>query len=148
MTRPLPPQQLITTSLVGDLRAKYGVNRVGDHELPANPEYPFVVLYTIDGGDTFTVTGWDRERNLSLPFQLTCVGKRRDQVQLMADSVRSFMLERDTSGQFSQQLSSPPGWSVCGRLAGDAVSGVLVEGKAPNQLYSVPLRFTLQVTPA
>lgn len=147
MTLPLPPQQLVLTSLIADLRARFGAGAVGDHEAPANPSFPYLVVYSVDGGGSFA-PGWRAERHISLPVQVSCVGRRRDQAQLMGDKVRDFMLERNPDGSFVQVLSSPTGWVVSGRLPGDAASGVLVEGSSPNKIYTVPLRFTLQVTPA
>ena len=146
MTLTIPPQQLVVSAFIADLRARYGAPKVGDHEAPS-AAFPHLIVYALDGGSMF-VPGWFPERHVGVPLQVTCVGSRRDQAQAVADSVTEFVLGRNSNGVYVQALSTPPGWVMCDRLAGDAASGVMVEGSAPLKVYTVPLRFTLLVTPA
>ena len=145
----LPPQQLITTAVLATLEAAIGAPfKIGDCETPKNPSYPFGILYPLPGGRDWSAPFGQEGLSIDIPYQLSIVGSRRDMVQLWTDKAKDVLFGRSASGALLVACPLPSGWVNCGRIADDAASGVQVEGKAPNKIYTAPLRFTMQVTPA
>lgn len=151
MTSPtyvLPPKQLITTALHDMIEAALPGFKVGDHKIPSNPSYPYGILYALDGGREWGSPLHSPEESVDLPFQVSIVGNQRAMVQLWQDKLHDVMLGRSDSGALLVSMVMPEGWIECGRLAAAATSGVQVSGSAPKHIYTVPSRYTVQVTPA
>lgn len=152
MTVFVPPQrQLITTAVLDMLRAELP-GPVGDNRQPASfaengVTFPYWILYDIEGGENQHA---DYSGNLTaqqLTWQLTCVGRRRDQAQAAADrAVRAWEARDTTTGEYAASVAAPPNCSVSSRLS-NVPPGVLVEDSSNQAVFSVPLRVSLTCIP-
>lgn len=147
----LAPEQLVVSRFIADLRTHLGVNiKVGDHEVPENAGALYAIVYSIPGGAFDSPSLADGYTDPGFPIQVSCVGRRRDQVQLLADQVNDRVIGRNTDGAFQYEFTAPAGWALTDRrpAEGAAGAGVVVEGVAPNRVLTVPKRYTLHLTPA
>jgi hypothetical protein len=123
---------------------------VGDGVAPrpaagdAQPQMPYLVLYSIDGGGFDGPVFLAPEADATLVYQVDAVGERRDQVETLADRVRGCLIGRSSStGAFTTALT-PSGYKVMDRAADGSPGGVDREG----QVFSSAQRFAITVTPA
>lgn len=140
-----------TTGVV-ELLERGTAKQVGDHKAPVRPVddddfYPYCIVYSIPGG-RLSGSLANQHEDGELVFQVTSVGLTRRQAEWMADRVRQVWCARAVSGVFQVPFISPPGWHVSGRIVQDGLNGgVDTEGEPPTEVWSVPERFLLQVTP-
>ena len=138
---------------VGDVRAHYdGVyallsslftggplpSPIGDSEQPET--FPNVTLYAIPGGFTSGTLG-DTDGDLEMPFQITCVSRRRDQAQLLQHAVRNEMLNQTLTvtgrSLLRVNLESPSGVERDDRL-----------GEREGQVFYTADTFHVRTAPA
>lgn len=139
-------RRLVTANFIELLKQGTG-KQVGDHAAPGSPlAYPYCIVYTIDGGELWGSLRFPESDALVI-YQVTSVGERRDQAEWMADRVRRTILNRISSG-FQVPMGNPEGWVINDRRSHGGVGQVNSEGLPPNQVFSIPERFALSVTPA
>lgn len=104
----------ITSKLLSVLGTQSG-RPVGDGDVPAPttdspyPSMPYAVLIGLDGGQAEMGPPLaDATSAAALPYQVTCVGLTRDQVEQMADLVVSVVFGR-TSGHPTNSLDAAAG---------------------------------------
>jgi hypothetical protein len=120
---------------------------VGDHEAPpgADLDIGYAVVYTIDGGQFEGASLWAPESEAEVVFQVTSVGRKRNQAQWIADRARLTVLSRLAAGGFQVAFPDPAGMTVTGREPEGSTPGVIPEGVAPNRVYNIPERYRLHV---
>lgn len=145
-------QSLVTTALIQLLEAAPGSFAVGDHISPpgANPRVaPYGVVKTIAGGSFDGPPLWDPEADVTLVYQVDAVGFTRPQAQALAARFRTQITGRkSTGGAYLVAITQPAGMRIHDRISEGTSGGVIVEGTAPDEIYSVPDRYLLTVTPA
>lgn len=122
---------------------------VGDHKAPAgaNPrDAPYLVVWEIPGGSTEGPALWDPEADHAIPYQVDAVGFTRAQAQALAARARDRVCGR-AGGAYLVAVDSPPGMLVHDRISEGSSGGVIVQGTAPDEVYTVPQRYVLTVTP-
>lgn len=120
---------------------------IGDHTAPAEVAgKPWAVLYSIPGGDLSTDNLAAVEDGMDLIYQVTSVGRRRDQAEWMADLTRAKVVGR-TAGAFIAAWPAMTGLKVADRQMWGGVGGVEQSGEAPHQVWSVAERFLIRVVP-
>lgn len=147
MTAVVPGRQLVTTALLAMLRqskADGGLGAlVGDNQAPAfsktqpdeRIDYPYFVLFDIDGGGR-SGDYVNEASDAQYVYQLTCVGRRRDQAQWAADRAQLAFLDGT--------LVDPAGLTVIRRSL-DIPAGVTRFGETKQTEWAVPLRLRLDV---
>lgn len=149
----MAPREEFTNAVI-DLLARGTGKLVGDAKAPPLPPgmperdfWPYCIVYSIPGGSSSGSLA-DPFEDSGLVYQVTSVGRTRQQAEWMADRVRNVWLSRTTRGTFQVPLVSPQGWTAAGRIPQDGSGGgVDREGEPPNEVFSVPDRYILQVTP-
>lgn len=106
------------------------------------------IVYTIEGGAYDGPPFWAPESKGVLVFQVTCIGGSRDHAQWLSDRVRLSFLSRKSEGGFQVPFIPPAGWVVTHRAPDGVLPGVMPEGPATDQIFSVPERYRLHVEPA
>ncbi len=118
---------------------------IGDHTAPAETAgKPWAVLYSIPGGAYGDDNLAAVETGTDLLYQVTSVGRRRDQAEWMADLIRAKVIGR-TLGGFIATWPAMTGLSVADRQMWGGVGGVEPSGEAPHQVWSVAERFLIRV---
>jgi hypothetical protein len=112
---------------------------------PKEADYPYGILYVIDGGGYSGPPFHHPEADADCVYQLTSVGLTVSNVEFMADKARTAILGRDENGAFATDIPAPEGWIVNNRRPDTPPGGVDQTGK---DLYQVVERFVLSVTPA
>ena len=127
-------------------------NGVGDGVPPSGAEPPYVIVYDSDGASYGTDPDIDTpfmpytEGMLDVPFQLSLVTVRPDQMRLMADRVRDLMLRIDpATGR--PPIPAPTGYVVAA-VEPDGSGAPIIEGETPHRRYTLPERYVLRVVPA
>lgn len=117
---------------------------IGDHEapVPTPDDEPYAILYAIPGGASWGPPLTDHTRSAGLVYQVTSIGQRRDQVEMLADVLREVVLGRTGEGSYATAIS-PVGLVVAYRDL-DADGGVDKDGL----VWSSAERYQLTVTPA
>lgn len=140
-------EEPVTTALI-TLLATLGFP-VGDHRAPADAtaDKPYLVVHFIGPGGPRTGSLADPEADTTLVYQVDAVGRRRDQAQKLGDKVRNLALVRGASGSFTAAFPAMTGL-VCHDRITEGSAGVIVEGEAPNEVYTFPERYRLAITPA
>ena len=136
----------ITNGLIAMVRS--GISKpVGDHEAPENADLDvgYAIAYTIDGGSFEGAPLWATESDAWLVYQITSVGRKRDQAEAIADRVRLTILSRVAAGGFQVAFPDPAGMKVTGREPDGTSPGVIPEGVKPNRVYNVPERYRFHV---
>lgn len=138
----------VTAAVLVTLRAM-GSWQVGDGAAPAPTAgqalatTPYLILYSIDGGG-FSGPEWNAPHaDATLVYQVTVVGERRDQVEMLADKVRARILGRGSNGAFLATIT-PTGAVVMDRDSDGGPGGVDHDGT----VFTFAERFALTVTPA
>jgi len=143
---------LVTDWLIALLEGMEGGFAVGDHAAPpgADPrEDPYLVVWEIPGGSVEGPALTAPEADHSIVYQVDAVGFTRKQAQRLAARAGRAVAGRDAvTGAYLVAASSPAGLSVHDRISEGAFGGVTVEGTAPDEVYTVPNRYVLTVTPA
>lgn len=155
-----PARQLLTNNLLAMFKvaapAGLGI-RVGDNRAPvfggspprtqpdpAN-DFPYAILYDLDGGAR-DGDYEDYSKDATFAYQLSVVGRRRDQAQLIADKAAVVICGR-TDGGYTSPLTAPGGLTVMSREL-DTPAGAQMQGTAEQILWLVPVRFRVYVTSA
>lgn len=114
---------------------------------PLKPRYPYHLLYRIAGGssDPFPDLAGN-PMAVTVAYQLTTVGKRRNECENAARSARDRFLAR-TPGGFVYGLAMPPGWADAARAPDPVMPGIDRSGEHPTAIYSLPQRLYLTVAP-
>lgn len=161
MTVTAPPaRQILSNNLLAMFRATAPTGlgcRVGDNRAPvfggspprSQPDpaldYPYAVLWDLDGGGRDGDYA-DEYADAIFPYQLSVIGRRRDQAQLMADKAAVVICGR-TDGAYTSPLTAPAGLAVMSRDL-DLPAGVQMQGSAEQLVWMVPVRFRVRVTVA
>lgn len=87
------------------------------------PEMPYWILYSLPGGDLTGPAGAPSADG-TLDYQVTCVGERADQIEMLGDRVRRTMLRRHPNGH---PTLSPAGVTVM-EVTGTGFGGVDFDG--------------------
>lgn len=142
-----PDRRPFTNAFIAMLETGTG-RQVGDHASPAAPlEYPYCIVYAIEGGGFSGPPLWHPDEDATFPFSVRSVGLRRDQAEWMADRVRLSVLGRSAQA-FQISMLAPAGWSICGRMSSSSPTTPTPEGVPPNQVWNVSEQFSIQVTPS
>lgn len=121
---------------------------IGDHTAPDEVAgKPWAVVYSIPGGGLLDDNLAAVEDGMDLLYQVTSVGRRRDQAEWMADRARSTIIGRTSAG-FSTTFPTITGLNVADRQLWGGVGGVEPSGEAPHQVWSVAERFLLRLVVA
>lgn len=142
---------LVTDWLIALLRTDAGDFAVGDHMAPsgADPRVaPYFVVWEIVGGHFEGPPLTDPEADHSIVYQVDAVGFLRPQANTLASRARNIITGRSPAGAYLVALASPPDMLIYDRISEGSSGGVIVEGTAPDEVYSVPNRYVLTVTPA
>jgi hypothetical protein len=149
----VPDRRKVTDAVLSLVAAGTSPRPVGDHKAPEPLDYPYSVLYAIDGGGFWGPALSAPDRAADFVYQVDAVAKRRDQCEWMADTIRRTFLARQSSGAFQVSLTYPVGWVVADRQpdggAGTVVrDGPVAEGGDTYWVYSQAQRFVVRVVPA
>lgn len=117
---------------------------IGDGEAPRTPDKseinpPYAVLYPIPGG-LFDGPLSDTQADISLIYQITAVGKTRQQAQVILDICRAIMMDKSNI-------------SIPGRLVRSVTlitphSGTIRDDDLPNPLFYGYDRYEVDTTPS
>lgn len=145
---PSPPDRDPVTQALKVFLANETGKLVGVCEAPsgATPADGFYVLYPMPGGSVSGTLG-EPDRQASLVYQVTSVGKRDDQVQQLADRAYDVVLDRAASGAFENALA-PAGAAVIDRAPQGGRGGIEPEGSGPERVLSIPEAFVITVEPS
>jgi hypothetical protein len=121
---------------------------VGLNKAPAPDENgkissPWSIVYSIEGGGFSGPPLEDPHADATVVVQVTSVGRRDDQAEWQADKVRGAMLDR-TSGALDHPITPPDGYKIMYVEPDGGPGGIDREG----ELYSIPERFAIHLTPA
>jgi hypothetical protein len=116
--------------------ATFGLT-VGDGQAPPEVEPPYVVVYPIAGGST-TGTLADLDGDADLVYQVTCVGKTREQAQ---------WLENKVMGLLGVGTVTITGRYV-NRISLDGFGGIFRDDKTSPPLFMAVPRFRVLSTPS
>ena len=151
MSLPLysPPLDQVTTAVLELLR---GTGRTvwdgaygGD---PAQPAYPYGVLYRLTGGNSDPLPDLDADGDeVTVAYQVTAVSNLRNQCENTGVRFRDRVLARNTDG-WVYGIAVPAGWQVIDRRPDPALPGIDRAGDPPRAVYSLPFRFALTIAPA
>lgn len=138
----------VTDAVVALMRAQLPTEiEAYDHFAPREGRvFPYVIVYRIQGGDSYGPPLWDPNADLNLVYQIDAVGERRDQAEFVGSLVAQIMIGT-SNGSPLYQLNLPPEISECGRLRHDVPGGVDVEGDPPHEVFTLPGRYEVCVTP-
>lgn len=138
----------VTSALIAMLRSSVpSTLRVYDHRAPADRTFPYLVVMRIPGGGSGGPPLYDPDVDLTLAYQIDGVGSRRDSAEWAAGRAGRVVVGR-TGGSFQYELPLPAGVRECGRMRLDTLGGVELEGLPPNEVFTVPNRYEITVTPA
>lgn len=137
-------REVLTTALKAWLAEE--LNRgVEVGESPSASPLPYVMIYPIPGGrfsgPAFSAPNADADA----VYQLTSVGKGREQAEWLADRARHVMLDREDDGTFATAFPDIEGWVVYDRSPDSGPPPVTPDGAG---LWRVDERFVLCITPA
>jgi len=105
---------------------------VGDAKAPdANP--PYYVVYPLPG--QFDGNLADPDEDVMLAYQVTCVGRSREQAEGLADAARTVMAALTVTGRNIQ------------RVIPDTAGGTLRDDDDQPPVFTVPDRYTVWSTP-
>jgi hypothetical protein len=108
---------------------------------PPDATLPYVVVYDIPGGEYSGPPWADPEGIAEFYFQTTCVGGTASQANWMADFVRTLVVGRTATGDFTTALTVT-GASVMDRYSLDGTSAA----DATGSLYQSTPRFCIIIT--
>jgi hypothetical protein len=139
-------KRLVTDGLIAMVAAGTG-RPCGDHQSPSNGVLAdgYTYVHSIDGGDFDGAPFWSPESDATLVYQVTAVGKVRQQAEWLADRVRLTLVSRDNLGGFQVAFPSLAGMLVIHRSPDGISPGVIPEGPPENRVYSVPERYRISV---
>lgn len=127
---------------------------IGDGRMPDDlpTKDPWAIVYSIDGA-RFVDVDKIGDDDSSFAYQVSCVGRSREQAEWMQDRVIRTLTQRQGVGWSVpwpvDLLADPPNpWSVIGRLVDEPVGGIDREGSAGNFLFTAATRLTIIVTPS
>ena len=135
----VPDQAEVTTALREFLEI-YSEHPVGDHAAPTSrpdvlipSEAPYSVLYAIPGGKTTGPPLGYTDSIAYFEYQITTVGLRRDQTQMLMQKIREVMIGRDLDFSLKYKLIVP-GLVIMDRELASVPSGVTIAGKLFNAM--------------
>lgn len=138
--------RLVTNALLELLRDATSLP-IGDLRLPEVAEgKPWAIVYPVGQGERWGPELWAPDSSGSLHYQVTSVGRTREQCEWMGGLVDRSLLAR-SSGRFQVDWPDMDGWKVIDRRLVGA-EGIDPEGVSPNLVYSQPARYAIHVTPA
>lgn len=120
---------------------------VGDHRAPDTvvAGKPYLVVHFISTQRTDAgLAGLSTDAMHC--YQVSSVGTIRGQAESLADKVRNLMLDRQASGTFTAAFPAMTGIKCHDRIT-EGSTGSITEGSAPNEVYTLPERFHLAITP-
>lgn len=142
----VPDRQLITTALVAMLGTGTG-KAIGDHKAPTlTPGQPYAIVYALTSAEFWGPGLVAPESSGDFVYQVDSIGATRAQAEWMGDRVRRTILAR-ANGAFQVAFPVVAGWTMADREHAGG-GGVDVAGVPPNEVFTVPERYTLRVTPA
>jgi hypothetical protein len=113
---------------------------------PTKPVYPHHILYRIPGGSSDVTPDLSGvRRTISVPWQLTTVGKYRNQCERAAQVAHDRLLARTLDG-FVHPLAMPAGWACVDRRPDAVMPGITRSGDVPTAVFSLPARFYLTIS--
>lgn len=136
----------VTNAVLGMLQANLPFE-VYDHRAPDDRVFPYAVLYRIPGGGSSGPALHDPDADVTVVYQVDGVGSRRDQAELAASMISDVMLGY-SNGAPKYVLGLPGTLRECGRMRNDTLGGVEPEGPSPNEVFTVPGRYEVSVTPS
>lgn len=139
----VPDRRVVTDAVITMLEGATG-RPVGDFDAPGDgdsPEYPYLVVTSIPGGGSSGIVGNPAD-TLTIVYQLTSVGLRRDQAEQLAARAHEAMLAIAPSGEWVHPISAS-GHSI-GVREHDASGGTDFEGPVVNAVerYTVAASVT------
>jgi len=141
-------RRLVTASVVAVLQGA-ATFPVGDGRAPDEVSgRPWAIVYSIDGGRLLDDNLGAREHSTDLVYQVTSIGRRRDQAEWAADLCRRTMLARTPAGAF--QVVWPAvaaGVVVVDRQLLGPVGGVKSDGNPPHDVHSTTERYIVRLVP-
>jgi hypothetical protein len=118
---------------------------IGDHVAPGEVAgKPWAIVYSIPGGALRDDNLAAVEKGTDLVYQVTSVGRRRDQAEWMADRARTTVIARTSSG-FTTAWPMMTGAEAADRQLLGGLGGAEPSGKAPHQVWSVAERFLIRL---
>jgi hypothetical protein len=142
------PRQLITNALITTIVTTKPGWSVHDHPyVLAQPTYPYLGVFSVPGGFYSGPPLTAPNADVQLVYEMRAMGTRRDQAQLLGDSVAELLLGRDPDGTFRVPFSPVPGWAVCDRIPTDTEPGGVEVVPGPTTLYQDSRRYTIALTP-
>jgi hypothetical protein len=138
----------VTSAVIALLKAALpSTVKVYDHRAPAARTFPYVVVMRIPGGGSSGPPLHDPDVDLILAYQVDAVGNRRDSAEWVAGRAGRALVGR-VDGAYERELPLPAEVRECGRMRLDTLGGVELEGLPPNEVFTVPNRYEIAVTPA
>lgn len=134
----VPQLRTITDALVAMLTAHVG-RPVGDAQVPADVGLPYLIVYPLPTGDIYGDLE-SPQGMAQVPFQLTAVGERRDQLDALLDRARHAILDR-VGSSFTNPIA-PAGATVIDR---EWSGGTVLEPDLMNEVPQKVDRYTLHV---
>lgn len=110
---------------------------IGDGEAPQNTEPPYAILYLVSGlPPEGPLDDW--QADLTLQFQLTCVGVTSEQARLVADLCSAVMVKENIS---------IPGRRVMFIQQDGYTRDMREERSIPNPIFSTVVQYIVKTTP-
>lgn len=119
-----------------------GRQKAPKFENPANPAFPYSIVYAIGGGEYSGPAFSDPDADVVCVYQVSSFGARDDQAELQATKIRKAVLSR-TNGAFTTELLDPEGMKIIDRRPQGGPGGV----DENDGIYFVAERFELVLTP-
>lgn len=138
------PVDLIDAGVLALLRSS-GFD-VHDAVVPADPGFPFTILYAIPGAPGQGPVD-DPDAITTVGYQLSSVGRTREQARLRAARNAELMTARTPGGSLLNPLPMPAGWRELDRYRPDGPGGATPTGDSTNRIFTCVDRYLLAVTP-
>lgn len=135
-----PEIRPVADALCAMLRTATGLT-VGDSQVPSDTGTPYLIVYPLPMGVAVPTLG-NPEDGAELHFQVSAIGRRRDQADLAVDKARAAIFVRAGSGAHVNAIAGA-GFTVCGRTW---VSYTPVSADLTLGLVTIAERFSLYVT--
>lgn len=108
---------------------------------------PWGIVHVIEGGGFSGAPLYDPDSDAAFVYQVDSVGRSEDQAQWMDDLVRSTVLARSL-GAFQVAFPAVAAAKVIDRRPDTTAGGLITEGEKPNEIFTIPSRYSIHVTPS